>query len=172
MKSGISILHFEDQHGDITPVVFEIYLILRSEAFTCYGSGDFQMLTDKKSDDLTVFDLLDVRDQKVPPIRYIVTSRPSYDAELSSLIAERSIFVLDAWRENAETGALESNIETTFSSLLGVYANIEDVVIYTAYPGNRKRLEGSEVPIEFTKAGQQELETYLVDNILGVWRSD
>ena len=81
MKSGISILHFEDQHGDITPVVFEIYLILRAEALTCYGSGDFQMLTDKKSDDLTVFDLLDVRDHKVPPIRYIVTSRPRYDAE-------------------------------------------------------------------------------------------
>lgn len=172
MKNGISILHFEDQHGDITPVVFEIFLILRAEALTCYGSGDFQMQTEVKSNELTVFTLVDLRDQKVPPVRYIVTSRPSYDEELSSLLAERSLFVLDAWRENSTTGALESNIEKTFSSLKGVYANIEDVVIYTAYPGNRNRLEGTEIPEEFTKAGQQELETYLVENILGVWRND
>ena len=171
MTEGISVLHFEDQHMDITPVVYEIYFILRAEALASHDAKDFKLLSEEKLPGVTVYDFVDLKDTCVPPVRYIVTSRTSFDTELQSLLFSRTVFVLDAWRENQETGALESNIETTFNSISGYYDTIQNVVIYTAYPGNAKRLSGKELPREFTKAGQEELETYLIDNVLGVWRN-
>ena len=44
MKKGISVLHFEDQHLDISPVVYDIYFILREKAITSYHVSDFKMI--------------------------------------------------------------------------------------------------------------------------------
>ncbi|NEK33004.1 hypothetical protein [Rhizobium leguminosarum] len=105
----------------------------------------------------------------LPPIRYILTANERMSDDLDDLLLERRIFVLDAWREQSAGNKLISNIEDTFQSISGAYDKIEDVIIYSAYPGNGTRIKSGPIPMELTKSSPEQVVAFLLGNILSYY---
>ncbi|WP_349962886.1 hypothetical protein [Rhizobium sp. ZPR3] len=149
---------------DMAPLVHDLYLALREHIAALPGGHILRKSLDEE-DQMRVYTLaLDSAD--LPPVRYVLTSIDKMNAVLSKLLYSRRVFVLDAWREEPAANKLVSNIEETYRSIQGLYERIDDVIIYSAYPGNASRIKAGAIPRELTKSSPEDLAAYLLSKVL------
>ncbi|PYE91576.1 hypothetical protein C8J35_1464 [Rhizobium sp. PP-F2F-G38] len=152
---------------DMAPLVHDIYLALRGYLAKRPKPENITKTLEEKEGQ-RIYSLATELGTS-PPIRYILTANERMSGDLDELLLERRIFVLDAWREHPVGNKLTSNIEDTFQSINGAYDKIDDVIIYSAYPGNGTRIKNGPIPAELTKSSPEQVVAFLLGNILSYY---
>ncbi len=167
-SDGVSILHFEDQFIDMASIVHHLFLVVFSNVSSQDGNAVVRKDLVKNETGLRVYEFVtETRGRSFPLIRYVLTDSERMTDDLSPLLLQRRLFVLDAWRETDSGTKLRCNINETFQSIEGFYSEISDVVIFSAYPGNSERIKGRQIPMELHKSSPEELQVYLAQHVVG-----